>query len=366
MGQRQSSVEDVVINAEFWSGKRVLITGHTGFKGGWLSLWLQSMGAKVTGYSLPPPTQPSLFEIARVGEGMTSIIGDIRNPDQLQAVFCEHCPEIVFHMAAQPLVRYSYEEPVETYATNVMGTVHLLEAIRQTGGVRAVVNVTSDKCYENREWVWGYRENEPMGGYDPYSSSKGCAELVANAYRNSYFNPATYEQHGIALASARAGNVIGGGDWAPDRLIPDTMRAMQAGEPVKIRSPYATRPWQHALEPLSGYLQLAQKLFEEGTNYAEGWNFGPNDEDARSVQWIVEQLIRQWGEGAHWELDTNLQPHEAHYLKLDCSKAKSRLGWQPQWSLTKTLNAVVEWHRAYLDKTDMRSMTLQQIKTFMR
>lgn len=366
MGQRQSSVEDVVINAEFWSGKRVLITGHTGFKGGWLSLWLQSMGAKVTGYSLPPPTQPSLFEIARVGEGMTSIIGDIRNPDQLQAVFCEHCPEIVFHMAAQPLVRYSYEEPVETYATNVMGTVHLLEAVRQTSGVRAVVNVTSDKCYENREWVWGYRENEPMGGYDPYSSSKGCAELVANAYRNSYFNPATYERHGVALASARAGNVIGGGDWALDRLIPDIMRAIQAGKPVKIRSPHATRPWQHALEPISGYLQLAQKLFEEGTNYAEGWNFGPSDEDARSVQWIVEQLTRQWGEGAHWELDTNLQPHEAYYLKLDCSKAKSRLGWQPQWSLTKTLNAVVEWHRAYLDKADMQSMTLQQIKTFMR
>lgn len=366
MGQRQSPVEDVVINAEFWAGKRVLITGHTGFKGGWLSLWLQSMGAKAIGYSLPPPTQPSLFEMARVGEEMISIIGDIRNLDRLQAVFREHCPEIVFHMAAQPLVRYSYEDPVETYTSNVMGTVHLLEAVRQTGGVRAVVNVTSDKCYENREWVWGYRENEPMGGYDPYSSSKGCAELVANAYRNSYFNPATYGRHGVALASARAGNVIGGGDWALDRLIPDIMRAMQVGEPVKIRNPHATRPWQHALEPLSGYLQLAQKLFEEGTNYAEGWNFGPSDEDARSVQWIVEQLTRQWGEGAHWELDTNLQPHEAHYLKLDCSKARSRLGWQPQWSLTKTLDAVVEWHRAYLDKADMQSMTLQQIKTFMR
>lgn len=354
----------MVINKEFWGDKRVLVTGHTGFKGGWLSLWLQSLGANVTGYSLSPHTKPSLFDVARVDEGMKSVIGDIRDLAHFKAIFRECRPEIVFHMAAQALVRSSYENPVETYSSNVMGTVHLLDAVRQTSGVRAVVNITSDKCYNNREWAWGYRENEPMGGYDPYSSSKGCAELIANAYRNSYFNSSDYDRHGVAIASARAGNVIGGGDWALDRLIPDILRAVQIGEPVRIRSPHAVRPWQHVLEPLNGYLQLAQKLFEDGSGYAEGWNFGPNDEDAKPVQWIVEQLTQQWGEGAHWELDAKPQPHEANFLKLDCSKAKSRLGWQPQWGLAQTLEEIIEWYRAYQAGENMHERTILQIDSY--
>ena len=352
------------MNRIFWKSKHVLLTGHTGFKGSWLSLWLQSMGAQVVGYALAPPTNPSLFKVAEVGKGMTSIIGDIRDLEHLRTVFAEHRPEIVFHMAAQPLVRYSYIEPVETYSTNVMGTVNLLEAVRGTDSVKAVVNVTSDKCYENREWVWGYRENEPMGGYDPYSSSKGCAELVAAAYRNSYFHPEKYKEHGVALASARAGNVIGGGDWADDRLIPDIMRAISGSRPVVIRNPHAIRPWQHVLEPLSGYLRLAQKLYEEDSAYAEGWNFGPNDEDAKPVQWIVERLTKAWGEDAGWVLDGGDHPHEAHYLKLDCSKAKARLDWHPRWHLEETLGAIIEWHRTYRDGKDMRELTLHQIGAY--
>lgn len=352
------------MNADFWSGKNVFVTGHTGFKGSWLCLWLQQLGANVTGYALQPPTDPSLFDIAQVGQGMHSIIGDIRDAAALAEAMQAAAPDIVIHMAAQPLVRYSYIEPVETYSTNVMGTVHLLEAVRKTPSVRAVVNVTSDKCYENREWVWGYRENEAMGGYDPYSSSKGCAELVASAYRNSYFSSEKYSEHRVALASVRAGNVIGGGDWADDRLIPDILRAISAGLPVVIRNPHAIRPWQHVLEPLSGYLQLAQKLYIEGVAYAEGWNFGPNDEDARPVQWIVEQLTGAWGEGASWQLEQTAQPHEAHYLKLDCSKAKSRLDWQPRWSLATTLEMIVAWQHAYLAKEDMRRYTLNQISYY--
>ncbi|MBU1775020.1 MAG: CDP-glucose 4,6-dehydratase, partial [Gammaproteobacteria bacterium] len=304
-------MEGVEVNATFWRGKKVFMTGHTGFKGGWLSLWLQSMGAQVTGFALLPPTIPSLFEVADVAQGMTSIIGDIREAESLAKAVREAAPEIVIHMAAQPLVRYSYANPVETYSTNVMGTVHLLEAVRQTPSVRAVVNVTSDKCYDNKEWVWGYRENEAMGGFDPYSNSKGCAELVASAYRNSFFNPEKYHEHKVALASVRAGNVIGGGDWAADRLIPDILRAISDNKPVVIRSPHAIRPWQHVLEPLSGYLLLAEKLYEQGIAYAEGWNFGPNDEDAKPVQWIVERLTEQWGDGASWLLDGGEHPHEA-------------------------------------------------------
>lgn len=354
----------MVENLAFWQGKRVLLTGHTGFKGSWLSLWLQSMGTEVAGYALAPPTNPNLFEVAKVGEGMTSIIGDIRDLAKLRAVFAEHRPEIVIHMAAQSLVRYSYIEPVETYSTNVMGTINLLEAVRSMDSVKAVVNVTSDKCYENREWVWGYRENEAMGGYDPYSNSKGCAELITAAYRNSYFHPEKYQQHGVALASARAGNVIGGGDWAEDRLIPDIMRAITQGSPVRIRSPHAIRPWQHVLEPLSGYLLLARKLYEKGANHAEGWNFGPNDEDAKSVQWIVENLTQAWGKDASWILDKGDHPHEAHYLKLDCSKAKARLDWHPRWHLQNALNAIIEWHRAHRDGKDMRELTLRQINAY--
>ena len=285
------------MNPAFWKGKRILLTGHTGFKGSWLSLWLQSMGAPVVGYALAPPTNPSLFEVAEVGRGMTSVIGDIRDLEHLCAVFAEHKPEIVIHMAAQPLVRYSYIEPVETYSTNVMGTVNLLEAVRGTDSVKAVVNVTSDKCYENREWVWNYRENEAMGGYDPYSNSKGCAELVTAAYRNSYFHSEKYKEHGVALASGRAGNVIGGGDWAGDRLIPDIMRAITQNLAVNIRNPHAIRPWQHVLEPLSGYLMLAQKLYEEGAAYAEGWNFGPSDEDAQACAMDHGEADRILGRG---------------------------------------------------------------------
>ena len=353
-----------MVAPSFWLGKTVLLTGHTGFKGSWLALWLQSMGVKVVGLALPPPSSPSLFVTANVAEGMTSIEGDIRDYAAVLAVFKQYQPEIVIHMAAQALVRYSYTHPIETYATNVMGTVHLLEAAREVGGVRAIVNITSDKCYENREWVWGYRENEPMGGYDPYSSSKGCAELVASAYRNSYFNPQNYAEHGVAVASARAGNVIGGGDWAEDRLIPDIMRAIMQGKPVSIRNPHAIRPWQHVLEPLSGYLMLAQNLYQAGSDYAEGWNFGPDDVDAKPVQWIVEKLTQAWGEGASWGLDDGNHPHEAHYLKLDCSKAKARLNWYPRWHLEDTLKAIVDWQRAHQQGQEMRAVTLQQIAAY--
>jgi CDP-glucose 4,6-dehydratase len=355
-----------MVDQSFWADKVVLLTGHTGFKGSWLSLWLQSMGAKVIGYALAAPTNPSLFVAANIAEDMVSVESDIRDFAALSAVFEKYQPEIVIHMAAQPLVRYSYANPIETYSTNVMGTVHLLEAARLTNSVRAIVNVTSDKCYENREWAWGYRENEPMGGYDPYSNSKGCAELVASAYRSSYFNPANFTDHGVSLASARAGNVIGGGDWAEDRLIPDIMRAITQGKPVNIRNPHAIRPWQHVLEPLSGYLILAQKLYEQGSAYAEGWNFGPNDEDAKPVQWIVERLTKSWGEGASWQLDGGDHPHEAHYLKLDCSKAKARLNWQPRWSLDETLGKIVDWQKKYQQGSDMRAVTLEQINLYLK
>lgn len=352
------------MSQRFWEGKKVLVTGHTGFKGGWLSLWLQSKGANVSGFSLQPPTTPSLFEVAQVGEGMHSHVGDVRDFEHLRRVLEDEKPDVVFHLAAQSLVRYSYANPVETYAANVMGTVHLLEAVRQAGSVRVVVNITSDKCYENREWVWGYRENDPMGGYDPYSSSKGCAELVASAYRNSFFNPQDYTKHGVALASVRAGNVIGGGDWAEDRLIPDMLRAIAAGQPVVIRSPHAIRPWQHVLEPLMGYLMLAEKMWESGPEFSEGWNFGPNDDDAKPVEWIINKMTGQWGEGATWKLDEREHPHEAHYLKLDCSKAKSRLNWRPRWNIEQALEQIIAWHRAYLASEDMREITLAQIRNY--
>lgn len=364
MAVRQSAVEGVAVNRQFWAGKKVFVTGHTGFKGSWLCLWLQHMGAEVTGYALQPSTQPSLFEVAGVARGMRSIIGDIRDGAALATAMQSVVPQIVIHMAAQPLVRYSYVDPVETYSTNVMGTVHLLEAVRQTKSVRAVVNVTSDKCYENKEWVWGYRENEAMGGFDPYSNSKGCAELVTAAYRSSFFNTVKYTEHQVALASGRAGNVIGGGDWAADRLVPDILRAISENRPVVIRNPHAIRPWQNVLEPLNGYLQLAQKLYEKGAAYAEGWNFGPNEEDAKPVQWIVERLTRQWGDGASWKLDQIEHPHEAHYLKLDCSKAKMRLDWRPRWTLAQALENIIAWHKAHQRGDDMREFSLRQIAAF--
>ena len=344
------------MNPDFWRGKRVFLTGHTGFKGGWLSLWLQAMGAEVHGYALKPPTETNLFTVAVIEKGMAnSVIADIRDADKLRQVMMLADPEIVFHLAAQPLVRYSYAQPAETYAVNVMGTVYLLEAVRATPGVKAVVNVTTDKCYENREWVWGYRENEAMGGYDPYSSSKGCAELVTSAYRQSFLQPA-----GIALASARAGNVIGGGDWAADRLIPDFLRAMDAGETLKIRSPHSTRPWQHVLEPLSGYLTLAERLYTEGMSFAEAWNFGPKDEDARPVGWIVERMA-EMRKDVMWQCDGALQPHEANYLKLNSSKANSLLNWQPRWRLKTALQKTLEWHGAWRNGADMRAVTLAQV-----
>lgn len=351
-------------DAAFWRGRRVFLTGHTGFKGSWTALWLQQLGAKVTGFALPPETTPALFTEARVADGMHSHFGDIRDYAGLSAAILEAEPEVLIHMAAQPLVRLSYAQPVETYATNVMGTVHVLEALRQVRGLRSVVSVTTDKCYENREWVWGYREDEAMGGYDPYSSSKGCAELVTSAYRRSFFNPEKYEEHGVALASGRAGNVIGGGDWALDRLIPDFIRAISAGEPVRIRNPRATRPWQHVLEPVSGYLVLAERLATVGATFAEAWNFGPADTDAKPVGWIVEKMTERWGDGARWELETAAQPHEANYLKLDCSKARSRLNWEPRWGLDDALQRIIEWHKAHLAGADMREICQRQIADY--
>ncbi len=348
----------------FWQGKRVFMTGHTGFKGSWLSLWLQQLGASVTGYALSPPTSPSLFVEARVAEGMQSVHGDIRDLPELSKAMRAAQPEIVIHMAAQSLVRESYAAPVETYATNVMGTVHLLEAVRQTAGVKAVVNVTTDKCYENKEWVWGYRENEPMGGYDPYSNSKGCAELVSSAYRSSFFSLHTHAQHGVALATARAGNVIGGGDWAKDRLIPDILAAFEKAQPVVIRNPHATRPWQHVLEPLRGYLTLAEKLYTAGPAFAEGWNFGPHSDDARPVEWIVGRLAEQWPDGASWQIDPGDHPHEANYLKLDISKAAHRLNWHPAIRLEQALGLIVDWAQARQAGADLRALTQQQIQAY--
>ncbi len=360
----------MVINNSFWRDKKVFITGHTGFKGSWLSLWLQLLGAEVLGYSLPAPTEPSLYDLAMVEKGMTSIEGDIRDLEHLSQVVGDFQPEIVFHMAAQPLVRYSYANPVETYSVNVMGTVHLLEAVRQVGTVRSLVNITSDKCYENREWVWGDREQEPMGGYDPYSSSKGCAELVTAAYRNSFF-PADSQ---TAIATARAGNVIGGGDWSDDRLIPDILRAITNKQAIIIRNPHAIRPWQHVLDPLAGYLLLAEKLYQDSDldldknsdqgnqDFRSGWNFGGSDRDTQPVAWIVATMLELWGDvGVSWECDRIPQPHEANYLKLDCSKAKAHLGWEPQLDLTTALAWVVEWTKAWDQGKDMSEFTKQQI-----
>jgi CDP-glucose 4,6-dehydratase len=357
-------MEDLVLNPSFWKGKRVLLTGHTGFKGSWMSLWLSAMGAHVIGYALAPPTKPSLFDAARVDIGMTSIIGDIRDLATLQRVFAVHRPEIVIHMAAQPLVRYSYQNPVETYSTNVMGTVNLLEAVRLSQGVKAVVNITTDKCYENREWEWGYRENEPMGGRDPYSNSKGCAELVSSAYRDSFFSQDTYAQHGVAVATVRAGNVIGGGDWAAERLIPDILAAFEREQPVNIRNPNAVRPWQHVLEPLRGYMTLAERLYQQGPEFAGGWNFGPVDEDAKPVSWIVKQMAEMWGEKSTWSIDEGRHPHEAHYLKLDISKVRSRLGWQPALRLSEALQLIIDWTKQHHEGMDARKLTLDQINAY--
>lgn len=348
------------MNLDFWNGKRVFLTGHTGFKGAWAALWLQKLGATVKGYALEPNTPVSLFEVARISDVVDSQIGNICDLDFLRKSMIDFSPEIVIHMAAQPLVRKSYIDPVGTYQTNVMGTVNLLEVIRSCESVRSVVNVTTDKCYQNKEWIWGYRETEPMGGHDPYSNSKGCSELVTSAYRQSFFN----DKSMVSVATARAGNVIGGGDWASDRLIPDALKAFSAGKPVIIRNPLATRPWQHVLEPIAGYLELAEKLYHFKDNFAEGWNFGPNDEDCKSVGEIMDSLAEKWPSDASWKLDQDVQPHEAQLLKLDISKAKGRLDWRPQWSVEKALQEIINWHKLWVVGDDMKNTTLNQINEY--
>jgi CDP-glucose 4,6-dehydratase len=350
----------------FWQGKKIFLTGHTGFKGSWLSLWLQNAGAEVTGYALKPPTPVNMFEMARVGENMRSIEGDVRDLDRLKAELKTANPDIVIHMAAQSLVRLSYDAPVETYATNVMGTVNILEAVRQCSNVKVVLNVTTDKCYENNGRLSGYREEDTLGGYDPYSNSKACSELVTASYRSSFFqskeNP---NGHPAAVATARSGNVIGGGDWAKDRLLTDIIDAFEQKKPVAVRYPHAVRPWQHVLEPLSGYAMLIERLYEDDHDFAEGWNFGPDNDDAKPVSWIVEQMTAAWGGVKQdWQGQTAPQPHEASFLKLDCTKARSRLGWAPRWRIDKALSAVVDWHKARLDGHDMRDFSLRQIKEF--
>lgn len=353
------------VNSSFWDGKKVFLTGHTGFKGGWLSLWLTSMGAKVTGYALAPNTSPNIYELGKVERELEhSYISDIRNLEKLKEALKLSKPEIVIHMAAQPLVRYAYANPVETYATNVMGTVHMLEAIRGQGSVRAVVIVTTDKCYENKEWVWSYRENEPMGGLDPYSNSKGCAELVTSAYTHSYFSPNEFNRHHVAIASARAGNVIGGGDWSGDRLIPDAIKAFMANEELEIRNPFAIRPWQHVLEPLSGYLVLAEALYLQGTNFNGGWNFGPHNEDAVSVQEVINLLIKNLNVTARWRQSQEVHLHEANSLKLDCSKAQHYLHWSPRWNLEQAIKNIAQWQYAYQQNQDMRKISLDQIARY--
>lgn len=353
-------MEGLVVKPLFWRDKSILLTGHTGFKGGWLAHWLSSLGAKVHGFSLPPPTPTNFFTETRLIERIeASTYGDIRDPVEMKKIMKISKPDIVFHLAAQPLVRDSYNIPVETFSTNVMGTLNVMEACRGSESVRAIVNVTTDKCYENKEWHWCYRESDPLGGYDPYSASKACAEIATAAYRDSFFTRA-----GQWLASARAGNVIGGGDWAVDRLIPDFLRAIDACEPLKIRSPNAVRPWQHVLEPLSGYLALAEKLYESGAGYADSWNFGPSDEDAKPVRWIVEMLCKR-APGARWlELDEP-KPHEAGLLKLDSSRARALLGWAPRWNLEAALVKTVEWHQAWRADQDMAATTSQQIQAYM-
>jgi CDP-glucose 4,6-dehydratase len=371
MAKREGALEDVVsetsqrtcgLSARFWAHKRVFVTGHTGFKGAWTCLLLSDLGAVVRGYALEAPTKPSLFELADVSRRIDHQIGDVGEAGALERSIRDFSPEIIIHMAAQSLVRASYDDPVETYRTNVMGTVNLLDAIRRATTVRAVIVVTSDKCYDNREWVWGYREVDALGGHDPYSSSKGCAELVTNAFRQSYFPPHRFETHGVAVASVRAGNVIGGGDWARDRLVPDAIRAFIAREPLAVRYPAAVRPWQHVLDPVAGYLLLAQRLLEAPSDFAEAWNFGPAGDGMHSVGEVAALLADLWGDGASWSHQESTQPHEANVLKLDCSKAESRLNWRPVLSFENAMQLTVDWYRAHVDGASVERTTLAQIR----
>lgn len=365
----QSVLEDLVNMASFgqiYRNKKVLVTGHTGFKGSWLSLWLKALGAEVIGYSLVPPSEPNFFDVCQLKDKLIHIHGDVRNYDHLIYVFRSYNPDFVFHLAAQPLVRFSYENPRTTYETNVMGTVNLLEAVRETDSVRAIINITSDKCYENREWIWGYRETDPMGGHDPYSASKGCAELVTNAWRKSFFPPEQYKDHGVGLASVRAGNVIGGGDWGEDRLLPDCIRALSDGEEIVIRYPKAVRPWQHVLEPLYGYLLLGMKLWESASEFAGAWNFGPTGTDVWSVEQVVSEVCDLWGDGKYI-VSSNSQPHEAHWLKLDSSKASHGFGWSPKFTVEKALKKTVAWYKLFYSgegPEQLTEFTLAQIDEY--
>jgi len=350
-----------VITPDFWNGRPVLVTGHTGFKGSWLCWWLKRLGAKVTGLALEPPTSPNLFEVSGLAGEIASVKADIRNLDRVSAVFREHQPEVVFHLAAQSLVREAYRDPVETFSTNVAGTVNCLEAVRACDSVRAAVIVTTDKCYRNRGWSRGYRESDELGGDDPYAASKACAELVTHAYRSSFFEP---RQDAALVASARAGNVIGGGDWALHRLVPDAIRSFASAQPLQLRNPESTRPWQHVLEPLAGYLILAERLHRRDRSAATAWNFGPDAEAVRTVSWVAGELSRRWGEGATWRHDRSAQPHEAAVLALDSSKARAQLGWQPVLALEAALDWVVEWYRANASGLDCRALTIEQIERY--
>lgn len=356
-------METVGLSPEFWRGKRVLLTGHTGFKGSWLTLWLRSLGAEVTGFALEPSTEPNLYDLARVSIGINDLRGDLRDLGALLEVITDTEPDIVLHLAAQPLVREGYRDPLGTYSSNVMGTLNLLEAVRQVGCVRACVLVTTDKVYANKEWLWPYREDEALGGHDPYSSSKACCELLAQSYAASFFSTDRYAEHGLALATARAGNVLGGGDFAPERLIPDVLKAWSAGEPVTLRYPQAVRPWQHALEPLAGYLQLAAALYENGPKFAGAWNFGPSESDMCSVGDVVDQLAQRWPQAPGLRIEPS-DLHEAGLLRLDSSRARQLLAWQPRWSLQRCLEQTLDWHLAWKRGEDMRDITLSQLNQY--
>lgn len=348
------------MNSEFWKGKKILLTGHTGFKGSWLCIWLKKLNASIVGYSKSIPTTPSLFELANVEKEIISITGDICDLPHLEDVIRKHRPQIIINMAAQSLVHESYKNPVDTYLTNVMGSVNLFEAVRRNDTVRVVINVTSDKCYENTGKIEGYKEEDPIGGYDPYSSSKGCAELITSSFRNSFFNTNDFEHHHTAIASVRAGNVIGGGDWARDRIIPDIVRAITENKILKIRNLNAVRPWQHVLEPLNGYLLLAENLWKDGSSYSKGWNFGPGDEDIKPVSWIIEKFSQFWGKNIAQEINNN-SIHEAQYLKLDCTNAKNNLGWKPKMNLEMAIKWTVDWYKQFEQNADMAKITEEQI-----